>query len=294
MSSRPALSHDDVTDLAAGYVLGALEPAEEVAVRDHLRDCDMPHPEIEELGEVVPLLAEAGDLMLVEPPAALRDRIMAAAAAEGPVAVAPDAERPDPISPSAERPSAVAPSVPSPSSPPIPFPTTAERNARRRPFPAFDWALRIAAVVAIVALAGWNLLLQQDLGRARQYDDAVAAVVDAAGRPGSQAVILTAAEGASARGLAAIRDDGSVVLAVRDLAATTGSQIYETWVIVGESAPVPIGGFTVGPTGTGSFTTEPADAPPGSIIALTLEPTAGNTAPMGPVVASGVAIAPSG
>jgi hypothetical protein len=275
MSGMP-LSHDEVRDLAGGFVLGALEPAEEAAVREHLRTCDEPHPEFAELGGVVPYLAESGDFDPVEPPAALRDRIMAAAAAEASAAT-----------------SAGSTAAVPPAAAPIPFPGASERAARRGRTSPLDWAFRIAAVVAIAALAGWNLLLQQDLGRAREYDNAVASVVAAAGEPGSQTVILTPAEGASARGIAAVRDDGSVVLALRDLAATSGTQVYETWLIVGDAAPVAVGGFTVGADGTGTFTTEPADAPPGAVVALTLEPNAGNTAPMGPVVASGVAIAPT-
>lgn len=266
--SRMLLSHDEARDLAGGYVLGALDEAEETAVREHLRTCGEPHSEFDELGGVVQYLAESFEFDLVEPPAGLRDRIMAAAAAEPRPSVVGGAE-------------------------PIPFPSASERAGRRGGPAPVEWAFRIAAVVAIVALAGWNVLLQQDLGRAREYDRSVAAVVEAAGQPGSQTVILSPGEGASARGIAAIRDDGSVVLALRDLAATSGSQVYETWVIVGDAAPVAVGGFTVGVDGTGTFTTEPAEAPPGAVIALTLEPNAGNTAPMGPVVASGVAVAPA-
>jgi anti-sigma-K factor RskA len=266
--SQMFLSHDDVRDLAGGFVLGALDEAEATAVREHLRTCGDAHPEFDELGGVVPYLAESGDFELVEPPAALGDRIMAAAAAE----------------PRAEADHVAAP---------IRIPSPSERATRRGGTSPLDWAFRIAAVLAIVALAGWNVLLQQDLGRAREYDTAVASVVEAAGQPGSQTVILTPAEGASARGIAAIRDDGSVVLALRDLAATSGSQVYETWIIVGAAAPIPVGSFTVGPGRMGTVTTEPADAPPGAIVALTLEPNAGNAAPLGPVVASGVAIAPS-
>jgi hypothetical protein len=266
--SRLVLDHEEVRDLAAGFVLGALDEAEEAAVREHLRTCEEAHPELEELGGVVPCLAESGALELVEPPAALRDRIMAAAAAERPAGAGQVRAT-------------------------IPFPSSAERAARRPGSSPLDWAVRLAAVVAIVALAGWNVLLQQDLGRARAYDNAVAAVVQAAGQPGSQTVILTPAEGSTASGIAAVASDGSVVLALRDLAATSGSQVYETWVIAGEAAPVALGSFTVGDDGTGTFTTQAADAPPGSVIALTLEPNAGNTAPQGQVVASGIAIAPS-
>jgi hypothetical protein len=256
---------DEVRDLAAGFVLGALEPAESRAVREHLATCPEAHRELAELGGVVPYLNESLLADPVEPPASLRDRVLASAAAELPAAAAQPAAR-------------------------IPFRRPAA--AARRGAGAFDWALRIAAVVAIVALAGWNLLLQGRLDAARDYEVAVSAVVEAAGEPGAMTVILTPTDG-EARGIAAVRVDGSVVLAARNLGPTSGSQVYETWVIVGDTGPVAVGSFTVGSDGTGTFTTRPADAPPGSVIALTLEPNAGNTAPLGPIVASGVAIAPT-
>jgi hypothetical protein len=285
MTSERAMSCDEVRDLAAGFVLGALEPAEAAAVREHLATCPSPHPEFAALGGVVPALAESVMASPVEPPASLRDRVMAAAAADL-------AERTG----AAARPEAVAParlSVEPPRPEPLAFHAAEERAARRSGARPLEWALRIAAGVAIVALAGWNVLLQNQLGAARAYDDAVASVVRAAGEPGSKTVILTPTEGEDARGLAAVRADGSVLLALRDLAATSGSQVYETWVIVGEAAPVAVGSFRVGADGTGTFTTRPADAPQGAVIALSLEPNAGATAPTGPIVATGIAIAPT-
>ncbi len=154
--------------------------------------------------------------------------------------------------------------------------------------------LRIAAVIAIVAVGTWGLNLQGQLDAARRYDNAVATVIQTATKPGAKPVILSAAEGSKATGIGAVGSDGSVVLAMRDLTATSGSQVYETWVIVGEEAPVAVGGFTVDQNGTASFTSRPATTPPGATIALTLEPKAGNTAPEGPVVSAGVALAPPG
>src|SRR5205823_5734880 len=46
----------DVTDLVPGFVLGALEPTEMTSVRAHLAACPEPHPELAELGSVVPAL----------------------------------------------------------------------------------------------------------------------------------------------------------------------------------------------------------------------------------------------
>jgi anti-sigma-K factor RskA len=152
--------------------------------------------------------------------------------------------------------------------------------------------LRIAAVIAIVAIGAWGLNLQRQLEAAQRFDRAVAAVVQAAGQPGSKTVILAAGKDVKSSGIGAVGPDGSVVLAMRDLAATSGSQVYETWVIVGSQAPVAVGGFTVDTNGTASFTTRPATTPSGAVIAVTLEPKEGNTAPTGPIVAAGVTTAP--
>lgn len=301
MNDEP-MTHETARGFAAAYVLGALEPAEDAAVREHLRTCPEPHDEFAELGGVVPYLAELPGLELVEPPAALGDRIMAAAAADlaerraatptGPAAAAPPAAAPPAAAPTP----AAAPPAGAPGST-VPFPSGPERAERTertgRRAGTLGWAARIAAVVAIVVLGGWNLVLQGQLSDARAYDRAVAAVIDAAGEPGNQTVVLTPTKDGRGAGIAAVAADGSVMMALRDLAATTGTQVYEAWVIAaGSPAPVPVGGFTVGPTGTAAFTTQPVATPPGSTIALSLEPSAGSTTPRGTIVATGVSTAP--
>ncbi len=52
-----AITCDHVRELASGFVLGALEPDEMAAVRDHLDSCREPHPELAELGGILPYLA---------------------------------------------------------------------------------------------------------------------------------------------------------------------------------------------------------------------------------------------
>ena len=295
MNDEP-MTHETARGFAAAYVLGALEPAEDAAVREHLRTCPEPHDEFAELGGVVPYLAELPGLELVEPPASLRDRIMAAAAADLAERSAAKPTAPAaPALPAALSPAAVPPAgVPGST---VPFPSAperAERTERTGPGAStLGWAARIAAVVAIVVLGGWNLVLQGQLSDARAYDRAVAAVIDAAGEPGNQTVVLTPTKDGRGAGIAAVAADGSVVMALRDLAATTGTQVYEAWVIAaGSPAPVPVGDFTVGPTGTATFTTQPFTTPPGSTIALSLEPSAGSTTPRGTIVATGVSTAP--
>ena len=287
--TEPRMTHDEAVELAAAYVLGALERTDEAAVREHLATCAESHAAFEALGEIVPSLIDLGDLELVEPPASLGARIMAAAAVD--LAEHPRATTTAPVE--AAAPVAAPPVV----APPTSFPTATERAERterrdRARTSRLDWVLRIAAVVAIVAVGGWGLNLQRQLDQSQRFDRAVAAVIQAAGQPDAKTVVLKSGEGVTASGIAAVATDGSVVLAMRDLAATSGSQVYEAWVIVGKQAPVAVGGFTVDSNGNASFTTRPATTPSGAVIAVTLEPNEGNTAPKGPIVAAGVATAP--
>jgi anti-sigma-K factor RskA len=294
--TEPRMTHDEAVELAAAYVLGALERTEEAAVREHLATCTESHAEFAALGGIVPSLVEMGDLELVEPPASLGARIMAAAAAdlaEHPRTVESNATSTAATSSIGAPPAAAAPA----GAPPTAFPTATERAERserrdRARTGRLDWVLRIAAVVAIVAAGGYGLNLQRQLDQAQRFDRAVATVIQAAGQPDAKTVVLKSGEGATASGIAAVATDGSVVLAMRDLTATSGSQVYEAWVIVGKQAPVAVGGFTVDGNGTASFTTRPATTPSGAVIAVTLEPNEGNTAPTGPIVAAGVATAP--
>ena len=61
----------------------------------------------------------------------------------------------------------------------------------------------VVVIAVVVALVGWNLLLQGQLGDTRGYQQGVAAVLDAAHKPGSVAAILTPA-GGTGSGIAAI------------------------------------------------------------------------------------------
>lgn len=277
------LSCDQVRDLLPAYVLGALERDEEAAVREHLAGCQL-HAEAEELGGVVPYLAETLDP--VEPPVALKARILAAAAA--------DLEaRHAPVPRAVEPPPPVAP--PAPLRAPAPEP-------ERRPRSRLSWglALQAAAVLAVVVLGAWTLNLQSrigdletDVASSRQYERAIGDVLAAAVEPGSKTVVLGPAEGFASTGLAAIRSDGSIVMAMRGLDPTVGNEVYEAWVIVGEAAPLPIGSFTVAANGAGTFTGSATPATAGAVVAITREPGPRATTPTLPIIALGTAIEPT-
>jgi anti-sigma-K factor RskA len=277
---RP-LSCDEVRELAGGFVVGALDAAEEAQVRAHLAgDHAAEHPEIAELGSVIPAFFEAVEV--VEPPEGLRARIMAAAAADlaargGTASSAAGA--PPPVPPSADR---TGPA-------PVAFPTAEERERRRAS--RGEWILRIAAVLAIAVLGGWNLLLQGQLSASQAYERNVAAVLDVAAQPGSLTAVLTP-DGDTGSGFAAVNSAGDLALAMRNLAPTTGNTFYEAWVIGADGVPVPIGEFQVDSSGVGYLETGGLPAADGILLALTREPGPDATTPTMPIISKGVATTP--
>ena len=265
------LTCDEVRELAGAYVLGALDAVDEVAVRAHLASCSQAHEEIAELGAAIPALIET--IPMVEPPAGLKARIMAAAAED---LAARGTPSPSP---------AVGPRTGPATTPPA-FPSAVERSARRARPSTGTWLVRIAAVLAIVALGGWNLLLQGDLSAAQQHEQRVAIVLDMAAQAGSRTAIL-AGDGGTGSGLAAVDANGNMALAMRELAPTSGNAVYEAWMIAGDGVPVPLGSFRVGNAGTAYFEGSGVPAADGIILALTLEPGPGATTPTAPVISKG-------
>jgi anti-sigma-K factor RskA len=270
------ISCDEVRDLAASFVLDAFPEADMATVREHLATCAEPHPEIAELGGVVPVL-QAG-LRPMDPPAALRDRIMAAAAADL------EARR----SETAAEPAAVAPpppiaTTPPPSAEPIPI-----SRARQ---PLWSWVVGIAAVLVIVLLGASNLSLRSELNAAQAYQQQVASVLDAARQPGALTAVMTTTSGEGPNGIAAVTSDGQMRIAMRDLEPTSGNEVYEAWAILPETAPAALGSFQVGASRSGYLEAPGLPTTPGMVLALTREPGPGATAPSSDPVSVGTATA---
>jgi len=287
-STRPTdPTCDDVREMAGSFVLGALPDTQMAAIRAHLESCPDAHEEIAALGSVLPVLDVS--VPVVEPPVALKGRILAAAAAD--LSGAMPSARPTVAAGLPAQAIAPAPGLSAGEALEPTIPTSddrVERIAVRRSTSGLTWAMRIAAVIAIVALVGWNLLLQGQLDDTRQYQQGVAAVLDAAQQPGSVAAILTPA-GGTGSGIAAITANGDVTMAMRDLAPTSGAEVYEAWAIGADSMPVPIGSFQVGRSGTASMQAASVPAHDGLVLALTAEPGAGATSPTLPIVSKGTA-----
>lgn len=258
----------ELSDLAPAFVLGALAPAEMATVRAHLAECPEAHAEFEELGSVLPALLASVDQ--VEPSEALLGRILDAARADRTRAATPASAPPRDVRSARSLQDRLG-----------------LGSSRSRP----AWAaVGIAAVLAVVVLGSLDLQLQASNQELEAYQRGVAAVIDAASRPGAQLAVLAASSPNSpAAGIAAVRLDGAVAIAMRGLAPTSGSQVYEAWLVAGNAAPVPVGGFQVGGSGSGTLLATNATPVAGEVVALTLEPGPGATSPTLPLIASGAA-----
>jgi anti-sigma factor RsiW len=261
---------EDVRDLAPLYVLGVLQGSEEDEVRAHLATCSEAHEELAQLSEGVSVLMEA--VPLVEPPASLKGRIMAEAAR--------DLER-RPVT----RLSTPSPSVETPPAPRRRSLLDSLFGPSRR---GMAWAAVAAAILLV--LGGWNVLLQSELAGTRSYQEQVQEVLALARQPGAQVALLGPPEGTSGpTGIAVMPPGGEGRLVMTGLAPTTGTQVYEAWAIHEGQAPIPVGGFTVGRDGVGSFDQMPAAADEPLIVAITLEPGPDPAAPSSNPISLGVA-----
>jgi len=280
MTASRDLSCDEIRDLAPLFVTGALDPDQMDAVRAHLADCDDAHDEVLQLGEAATALLEIAEP--VEPPAALKDRLLAAATADLAAGRHPSVRTGEATS--------VSPSpTPSATVAAEPVRLDVERERRRARLATI---LAAAAVIVAVVLGASNLLLRQDLSTAQAYRTGVDQALALAAQPGSVVAVLSG-EGGAVSGLAVVGADGTAQMAMRGLPPTSGTQVYTSWAIVGSAAPVPIGEFTVGGDGVAVTTAKAPGAAPGATLALTLEPRTGATTPTLPIVASGVTRAPT-
>lgn len=195
-----------VDDLAAAYALGAVEAEEELAISEHLTECEDPHEEARALIGAAGSLAAAPERL--EPPRALRDRIMASAA------TTPQEH--------------------------APRPARAEGELGRvptQPAPARAWwrldrlapVLAAASLALAVGLGAWGVTLQQQVA---ERDDVLRAIAAAdatfpvGGEAGSGWLIATGDE---------------VLFVAEDLAALPPDRLYELWLIEPDGSPTAVG-----------------------------------------------------
>lgn len=273
-----AMTCDRIRELASGFVLGALDTSEMIEVARHLDTCSRPHPEIRDLGGVLPYIAES--LEPIEPPAWLRESVLAAARAD----LAARRRTAPAVLPSAVTTQEPEPEISSvPAAQIIPFGPI--RVSRRRR--AMTWATRVAAAVAVVALAGYAVVLQGDLDKAHRSQAEDANLNYMWSQPDTLKAVLTASDGSSASGMAALRPNGHIIVRAHNLAATGGDQVYTVWLRSGGGLPVKAGNFTVDDSGSGGLEVENVSTSANLWVFVCREPNGNVTKPTGPMVVSG-------
>jgi anti-sigma-K factor RskA len=183
------MSHGEFEELAAGYVLGALEPDDEHAFQQHLGGCPICEASVRELEAVV------GELAYSAPPVEPPDTVWAGIRRE----IRAEAVRPSPIA----RP----------------------RGGNGRPA---GWLVAAAAVLAVVALSLWNLSLRDQNAVYRDRVAALERATELVNEPGAARLALEGAPEARATVVASSRQDRGVLL-VEDLPPLQQGRVYELW-----------------------------------------------------------------
>ncbi len=268
-----------LTEQTVGWALHALEPDEEMAVLLHLPQCATCRAVAHETEEV--LAGLAGVVPLVDPPPALRTRILAEAA------TAP--QRPAVLRPRADGPAADLPTVPAGSSRPLHLTPGAGDAARpaRRGRRLVAAGLAVAAALAVGVLAVRTGQLEQERDAETVQAQRLTELVREIGEPGARYALLN--DQATGAPLAAVvLEDGERRVYPVGLAPNGDDALYVAWGLPENGAPVPLAGFDV-------LETEQAPLPIGSAAgaqdfpqyAVSIEP--GRDVPDTPstVVASG-------
>jgi anti-sigma-K factor RskA len=193
------MSHSEFEELAAGYVLGALEPDDEHDFRRHLGGCATCEANVRELEAVV------GELAYAAPPVDPPDTLWAGIRRE--------------IEPEASRRAATPGAAP-------------RRRTSRRLLPGLAAA---AAILLVVALSVWNLSLRDDNAAIRDRLAALERATQLANDPSAKLVTMDEVpgpEGAQATVIASSRQDRGVLL-VQSLPPLARDRVYELWGVPG-------------------------------------------------------------
>ena len=267
---------DRVREFASGFVLGALETDEMIAVQDHLDSCPKAHPEVNELGGVLPYLAES--LEPVESPAWLRKSVIEAAKSD----LASRRLIGEPFArrlletPSEHRVAGPVADV----APARVISLNAVRASRRRR--AAVWFGRAAAAALIVVVAGYAAVVQTGVGKPHGTPD----IFNYLG-PDTRQAVLVAFDHSQAGGLAVLRPSGNIVVSVHNLQPTKGDEVYVVWLTADNGVPSKVGTFAVDDSGVGWLNVENAPSSQNLWIFVCKEPNSNVTKPTGPTIVSG-------
>lgn len=274
---------DRVRELASGFVLGALDTREMIAVADHLDSCAHDHPEIDEFGGVLPYLAES--LEPVEPPTWLRESVIAAAkadlAATRRIGLPSERRVYEPVAllvPMTAPEEAAAPTT-------ITSIAKARVSRRRR---ALTWSMRVAAAVAIVVLTGTGVVVQGNLDKASKSQTEDSKIVNALIDNATRSAAMSAPGTSNIAGIALLMPTGHIILKMYALAPTGNDEVYAVWLATDKAGPTKVGSFTPEDTGVGFLEVYNVPTSANVWIYVSKEPNDRSTVRTRPIIASGV------
>ncbi|MFI5686409.1 anti-sigma factor domain-containing protein [Streptomyces sp. NPDC051636] len=249
------LGRDDLHSLAAPYALDALEPAERVRFEKHLKNCDRCTAEVRELSEDAVRLAWSA---AAPPPAAMRDRVLAA------VRVTPQ----EPAAPVRERTPQLPPHVWGTQPPPA---RTRTPRTRSRPlFVPFATATAAAALVVAGLFAVQAGRTQDTLDAERAQAREIAHVLAASD---ARATSGKDAQGRSI-GVIASASEGQAVVTLGGYGTPPSGRVRQLWLMRPGAQPRSLGLFDGDTPLVASGLTKSATS-----LAVTVEPGGGSAQP---------------
>ena len=264
------MTHDELRDLTGGYALGALSEAERRAFEAHVETCPECAEEARGFAAVASGLAAA--VPQVDPPAALRDRVLRAAIAGSPRATGGEAPR---STLGVFRFLSVA----------------AALVALALGLYAISLQQRIRVLEEELRLASARGAdVQQQLVRYRVAFDRASEIRAILAAPDMRRIDLAgqkAAPGASGR--AFWSPAHGLVVAFDSLPPTAADRVYQLWVIPPGAGAAPISAalLELQPDGRAIALGAPASAARVGTVAVTLEPAGGVPAPTGDMIVVG-------
>jgi len=252
-------------ELSAAYALGAVTPEEQQAARAHLATCTKCTRLAGQLRSIVDLLPLS--VAQVSPPAALRDRVLAAVQQEGRV---------------------------------VPIERGTQIRARKRK-PTWGWGTRLLATAAVVlllltgAMTAWNVSLQQHASALQQQTtrlgNQVAALQSSKNTLQREIAQIYAMQGqgqaqTASGSLVYIPQKNITLLYLSGLPRLQGSHLYQGW-LIHNNTPTSIGILSI-QNGIASLTFS-GSVTGFDVAAVSLEPGPAPSpkTPRGPVIVSG-------
>jgi len=258
------MSHSELEELAAGYVVGALEPDDEHAFQRHLEGCPTCQANVRELEAVV------GELAYSAPPVDPPDTVWAGIRRQ----IEPEAARRGAIPGPGATPAGPGPGAGAPR-------TTPAGRAAGRGLRLLPGLAAAAAILLVVVLSLWNLNLRDQNAVYRDRVAALERATQLANDPTANLVSLKTTPdappgaGAQATVIASSREDRGVLL-IEDLPPLQRGRVYELWGIPAGSDPAAAAEkalvfIPLRRTGTQTLQFE-VPIQPGTVFAITDEP----------------------